>query len=532
MEITILQAVLIGLFYWLAQSIAPYGSIAFSPLPCAVWAGLVMGDVTQGVMIGASIQLIYLGMIYAGGQVASDETAATLIAVPIIIQSGMPIQSAVAVAIPVGVLMGQLQNVQQIVMTGVAHLADRYAEKGDTRKIYLCAFLYPQLVRIVLRFIPLSLAVYLGSPFVKHVLTIIPDFIMNGLTVAGSIMPAVGFGIVAFVIGQPILLPFFVIGFFLVKYTGVSTIGAAIAGGFIAFLFYLFTVKYVKQEPEEQEEEIPVVSHSLLTKRDVRKSFILWNIFAATSQNYERQMGMSFCASFIPCLKKMYKDNTEGLKDALKRHLEFYNTEATLGSTISGIALAMEEQRAMGNPVEGEMITGVKTGLMGPFAGIGDSIIWGTMQPLLTGLFLAGAAKGSVISALAPWTIFIIIQIIVSYRTWMTGYNLGAKSATKLLGSGGFKKLITTVSVFGLFMMGALAAGFISVQIPFAVTTKAGEFAVQKILDGLAPGLVPLAILAGTYLFTRKYKSFLKTAVMVLAVGLVLGSLGVLAVIS
>lgn len=60
-----------------------------------------MGDVTHGVMIGASIQLIYLGMIYAGGQVASDETAATLIAVPIILQSGMPIQSAVAVAIPV-----------------------------------------------------------------------------------------------------------------------------------------------------------------------------------------------------------------------------------------------------------------------------------------------------------------------------------------------------------------------------------------------------------------------------------------------
>ena len=81
-------------------------------------------------------------------------------------------------------------------------------------------------------------------------------------------------------------------------------------------------------------------------------------------------------------------------------------------------------------------------------------------------------------------------------------------------------------------MMGALAAGFISVKIPFAVTTKAGEFAVQKILDGLAPGLVPLAILTGTYLFTRKYKSFLKTAVMVLAVGLVLGSLGILAVIS
>ena len=107
-----------------------------------------------------------------------------------------------------------------------------------------------------------------------------------------------------------------------------------------------------------------------------------------------------------PALKKLYP-NKEDLSDALKRHLVFFNTEGTLGGIIQGISLAMEEEKAIEGKIPGSAITSIKTGLMGPIAGMGDGIVWAVVMPVIFGIFIPFAAEGNPIGGIMPlilWT--------------------------------------------------------------------------------------------------------------------------------
>ena len=119
-----------------------------------------------------------------------------------------------------------------------------------------------------------------------------------------------------------------------------------------------------------------------LTRRDVQRSFWLWTFFSHANYNYERLQGTAFAQAMTPIIRKLYKDPDE-IKAALKRHLVFFNTEPNVGGVIHGAVIAMEEQRANGAPIDDDAINSVKSGLMGPLAGIGDVISQGTITPIL-----------------------------------------------------------------------------------------------------------------------------------------------------
>ena len=115
------------------------------------------------------------------------------------------------------------------------------------------------------------------------------------------------------------------------------------------------------------------MEEKLISEKDVRNAWLRYYMFCEVGISYERLQALSFCYSLIPIFKKIYPDK-EDMKAALQRHLVFYNTEAVFGSPINGIVIALEEQKANGEPIEDDAITGLKTGLMGPLAGVGDSI--------------------------------------------------------------------------------------------------------------------------------------------------------------
>ena len=114
-----------------------------------------------------------------------------------------------------------------------------------------------------------------------------------------------------------------------------------------------------------------------ITKKDIRKAYLRWYNTVEVSNSYERMQTVAFCYSISGILKKLY-DKKEDYVKALQRHLNFFNTQGIWGSPLLGISIAMEEQKAKGSGVADEAITGIKTGLMGPLAGIGDTIYWGT----------------------------------------------------------------------------------------------------------------------------------------------------------
>lgn len=249
--------------------------------------------------------------------------------------------------------------------------------------------------------------------------------------------------------------------------------------------------------------------NKIITKKELRKSWFIWYLGAEVSNSYERLQSLIFCASMIPVLKKLYTTK-ETLSEALKRHLSFFNTEGIAGSIVQGITIAMEEQRAVSNDSSQDtMITSIKTGLMGPVAGIGDSIVWAAIMPII---------------------LYTGISMFIGYFLCIRGYTIGRNSILQLLQNGKIKDLIEGAAVLGLFMMGALAASYISIKTPLEIAVKNSQpIVLQQILDSIVPGLLELVAVFAIYFYMKKkgpnYNIIMGTILVLSVIASVLGVL-------
>ncbi|EKN62354.1 PTS system mannose/fructose/sorbose family transporter subunit IID [Neobacillus bataviensis LMG 21833] len=198
-----------------------------------------------------------------------------------------------------------------------------------------------------------------------------------------------------------------------------------------------------------------------LSKKD--RISVWWrSTFIQGSWNYERMQNGGWAYTMIPAIKRLYKTK-EDRSAALKRHLEFFNTHPYVASPIIGVTLALEEERANGAPVDDTAIQGVKVGMMGPLAGIGDPVFWFTVRPILGALGASLALTGNI---LGPIIFFVLWNLIRMGFTWYTqefGYKAGSKITDDL--SGGILQDITKgASILGMFILGALVNRWVSVQ--------------------------------------------------------------------
>ncbi|WP_010632437.1 PTS mannose/fructose/sorbose/N-acetylgalactosamine transporter subunit IIC [Sporolactobacillus vineae] len=243
-QITLIQAILIGAYYWFKGCRVGYTvgvTTIFTPLPAALWVGIVLGNIPVAMSVGAALQLMYLGIIAPGGNLPQDSGLAALISCTAAVVLHIPSGAAIALAVPVGLLGAQLLNLERIINSLWVHMADKYAEKGNTGGIYRAGILYPILFKIPFYIIPVATALYFGTGYLAGIVKAIPAPLMNGLTVVGQMLPALGFAIVVSVIGRKYLLPYFALGFFLVAYSNIAILPLAIFGAIIAYLHVLFT---------------------------------------------------------------------------------------------------------------------------------------------------------------------------------------------------------------------------------------------------------------------------------------------------
>lgn len=268
----------------------------------------------------------------------------------------------------------------------------------------------------------------------------------------------------------------------------------------------------------------------LLTKKEVNQAHLFWWLAAETNNSYERLQALSFAAAMAKNLKKLYKDDPEGYKEALQRHMEFYNTEGTIGSSVVGITLAMEEEKVKNGSVSGEMITNIKIGLMGPIAGIGDTLIHGMAKSIILALACTFALEGNPIAILIP-PLFALLVFGVGRYMCQLGYNLGKDAVPKLLKSGSMNSIITAASILGLFMMGSLASTYVKVSTPLAFTLDAtGKvISLQENLDAILPGILQLLVIFGIYkYFSSKKQNYVVLILVILGVSILGAFLGIL----
>lgn len=233
-----------------------------------------------------------------------------------------------------------------------------------------------------------------------------------------------------------------------------------------------------------------------LTKGDMLNAFIRSN-FLQGSWNFERMQALGYCFGMVPIIKRLYEGQER--KDAMKRHLEFYNTQPFVTAPIIGITAAMEEQRANGADIPDSVINGVKVGMMGPLAGVGDPIFWGTLRPMTAALGASIALTGSIFGPILFFLLFNAVRLAVRWYGMQYGYVKGTDIVKDVAGNR-LQKITEGASILGLFVMGALVCKWTSVNIPLVVSTitmQDGSVAVttvQDILNQLMPGLVPLIL--------------------------------------
>ncbi|MCB6840946.1 PTS system mannose/fructose/sorbose family transporter subunit IID [Weissella viridescens] len=316
------------------------------------------------------------------------------------------------------------------------------------------------------------------------------------------------------------------------------------------------------QEKQVQMNEVH------LTKGD---RYATWwrSTFLQAAWNYERMQNVGWAYAMVPTIKRLYKTK-EDRAAALKRHLEFFNTHPYVASPILGVEMAMEEQKANGVDIDDEAINSVKVGMMGPLAGVGDPIWWGTVRPVL-GAFAAGLAQSGQI--LGPIIFFVVWNIMRMAFLWYTqelGYREGT-NITQNLGGGMMQKLTTGASILGMFIMGVLVPRWTTMNFPMVlskvnlqkgsyvdtdalakqintghlspqtITDIAGKIkggqnlgavkitTVQDTLNQLIPGLAPLLLMFVVLWLLRKHVSPIVIIFGLFAVGILAYALGIMA---
>ncbi len=244
-----------------------------------------------------------------------------------------------------------------------------------------------------------------------------------------------------------------------------------------------------------------------LSKKALLKSFHNWYYGHLTCFSQEHMQTFGYLCAMLPLVEELYQDEDEKA-NAMNTYTAFFNTEPQLGTVIVGMTAGLEEARANGaDDVDDETINSLRAGLMGPVAGIGDSLVVGTVIPILLGIALGMSTGGSPLGAIfyiIVWNLFAYFGMRFLY---FKGYKLGGKAVDFLIGAQG-EALRESVSTLGGIVIGAVAATWVSVKTSLQLFNDEGEayLTLQDKLDEVFPGLLTAAVIVICWFLMGKRK--------------------------
>lgn len=238
------QVILIILVAFFAYMHCYMGSTMHNrPIVVAPLVGLVLGDLQTGIIIGATLELVFMGAFPVGASNPPDFVSGTIISTAYVILSGSEVTAAVVLAVPIATLVLLFDNfMMTVVLTWGSHLADQYAEKGNIKGVERIQILFGIGNKAVLSLV-VGLGFILGVPVIEKILSYIPDFVTYGLDVAAGVIPAIGFAMLARMMVSKKTLGFLILGFLMAAYFGVSVTGIALFGVVVALIYVNFTGK-------------------------------------------------------------------------------------------------------------------------------------------------------------------------------------------------------------------------------------------------------------------------------------------------
>lgn len=247
---------------------------------------------------------------------------------------------------------------------------------------------------------------------------------------------------------------------------------------------------------------------------------LFWNsFFLENCYNYERQQGLGFAVAMWPAIKRFYKTK-EDRAEALTRHMAIFNTTPHVVGAITGVAAALESEASQNPEFDKSIINNVKVGLMGPFAGIGDSFFQGTLRIIASGIGISLCQQGSILGPLLFLLIFNVPHIIIRYLLTLVGYRSGTSLVEGARGGALLHKLSKGATIVGLMVIGGMSASMIALGTPLAVTLGETTFEMQLYLDQIFPSLLPLLYVL--LMFGCLKKGMKSTGILLLTIGIAL----------
>ena len=264
----------------------------------------------------------------------------------------------------------------------------------------------------------------------------------------------------------------------------------------------------------------------LVTKQDLIKVY-LRHYQMLSLYTYERQQAANFCGAMLPVLVKLYPDKDD-LKEAMNRHIVFFNTTVAMAPFILGIACAMEEENKNDPNFDISSINAVKTALMGPLAGVGDSFFWGTFRVIAAGIGAPMAAAGHLVGVI----IYILLNVIPSTAVRILGMRIGYKGGKEFLNKiskdGTLEKATEAAKILGLVVVGALVPTIVSMNLAVTIGWGGTNLVLQDILNQIMPFLLPLLLSLFCYFLLKKGVKNTYVMLGLLIAGIILGAIGIL----
>ncbi len=259
-----------------------------------------------------------------------------------------------------------------------------------------------------------------------------------------------------------------------------------------------------------------------VSAKTLSKALKTWYYGHLTCYSQEHMQTFGYLCSMLPVIRELYNTKEEQ-KEALGTYSAFFNTEPQVGSVIVGVTIGLEEARANGDEIDGDMINGVRAGLMGPLAGLGDSLVVGTLIPILLGIGLGLSGNGSPLGAIFYIVVWNLIVTLGMRFLFYKGYDLGGKAVEILVGEKA-NAIRDAVILLGTIVIGAVAASWINIKTAFTLTNEAGvEYvSLQQTLDSVFPNILSAGIvILCWWLMTKKKMSPLLIMLLLVVVAFV-----------
>ncbi len=462
---SLFQALLIGLIYYLANTSFLCGLAYFTtwrPMVNGLLVGLALGEPAQGALIGALINVLYLGYMSVGGTLGiGDAALAGITGATVGILLPFPPPTATGLGVVVGVLLGNLGFpllTLRLKLNGyMVRRMDAAAELGDARAVTWLNIAPAQMLLFVIS-APSATALALAIGALSPLAGLLPDALTRGLSMTGLGLSGA--------LGIALALRFVFRGWGIALFlAGVAL--AAISGG-LSFIAHLSAAVLLCVTIGSL---MAIVAGTARLRRNASESprlslkpFWLWQCFSHSAYSFERLQGSGFAGALAPLIDHLYTTPNER-RDALKRHLAFFNTEVNLGAVLVSIAARMEAEHAAGRATATE-IEKTKSSLMGTLAGFGDPLIQGALLPCVLSsalliLFSELAVNPRQPALIGPALYVASIASLIFAIGWLcyqAGDALGRGAVVRLLGSAIVRRGADVARGITAFMLGALTA--------------------------------------------------------------------------